>query len=161
MKLVNRILATAAMAAALSACAAGGGSGTSSGPATAAARPAPVNLDPYPSTYRPFASVPTAIVGATVFDGEGGRIENGTVLLRDGKVEAVGAHIRTLPMEIEYVYYLKLAMGVTTMVNAADRGYVDGMREAKRSEANEIIAPRMYPLVSYGAGTSFTKPTTR
>lgn len=66
-------------------------------------------------------------------------------------------HIRTLPMEIEYVYYLKLAMGVTTMVNAADRGYVDGMREAKKSEANEIIAPRMYPLVSYGAGTSFSK----
>jgi hypothetical protein len=66
-------------------------------------------------------------------------------------------HIRTLPMEIEYVYYLKLAMGVTTMVNAADRGYVDGMREAKKSEANEIIAPRMYPLVSYGAGTSFTR----
>lgn len=66
-------------------------------------------------------------------------------------------HIRTLPMEIEYVYYLKLAMGVTTMVNAADRGYVDGMREAKRSEANEILAPRMYPLVSYGAGTSFAK----
>ena len=66
-------------------------------------------------------------------------------------------HIRTLPMEIEYVYYLKLAMGVTTMVNAADRGYADGMREAKRSEANEIIAPRMYPLVSYGAGTSFTR----
>lgn len=66
-------------------------------------------------------------------------------------------HIRTLPQEIEYVYYLKLAMGVTTMVNAADRGYADGMREAKRSEANEIIAPRMYPLVSYGAGTSFTK----
>ena len=66
-------------------------------------------------------------------------------------------HIRTLPQEIEYVYYLKLAMGVTTMVNAADRGYADGMREARRSEANEIIAPRMYPLVSYGAGTSFTR----
>jgi hypothetical protein len=31
-------------------------------------------------------------------------------------------HIRTLPQEIEYVYYLKLAMGVTTMVNAAGRG---------------------------------------
>ena len=97
MKLVKRILATAAMAAALSACAAGGGSGTSSGPATAAARPAPVNLDPYPSTYRPFASVPTAIVGATVFDGEGGRIENGTVLLRDGKVEAVGGADLAVP----------------------------------------------------------------
>ncbi len=64
-------------------------------------------------------------------------------------------HIRTLPMELEYVYYLKLAMGVTTMVNAADRGYDDAMREARRSAANEIVAPRMFPLVSYGAGTAF------
>ncbi len=64
-------------------------------------------------------------------------------------------HIRTLPMELEYVYYLKLAMGVTTMVNAADRGYDDAMREARRSAANEIVAPRMFPLVSYGAGTVF------
>jgi hypothetical protein len=66
-------------------------------------------------------------------------------------------HIRTAPLELEYVYYLKLAMGVTTMVNAADRGYEDAMREARRSAANEIVAPRMFPLVSYGAGTSFTR----
>ena len=66
-------------------------------------------------------------------------------------------HIRTLPQEIEYVYYLKLAMGVTTMVNAADRGFADAMKEAQRSAANEIIAPRMFPLASYGAGTSFTR----
>ncbi len=48
-------------------------------------------------------------------------------------------------------------MGVTTMVNAADRGYEDGMREAKRSAANEILAPRMFPLVGYGAGTKFPR----
>ena len=48
------------------------------------------NKDPYPSTYRPYAGVATALVGATVFDGAGGRIERGTVLLRDGKVVAVG-----------------------------------------------------------------------
>lgn len=66
-------------------------------------------------------------------------------------------HIRQLPQEIEYVYYLKLAMGVTTMVNAADRGYDDAMEQAKKSAANEIIAPRMYPLTSYGTGTSFNR----
>jgi dihydroorotase-like cyclic amidohydrolase len=64
-------------------------------------------------------------------------------------------HIRTLPMELEYVYYLKLAMGVTTMVNAADRGYDAAMAEARKSAANEIVAPRMFPLASYGAGTAF------
>ena len=34
--------------------------------------------DPYPSTYHPYPGAPTAITGATVYDGEGGRIENGT-----------------------------------------------------------------------------------
>lgn len=63
-------------------------------------------------------------------------------------------HLRTLPEEIEYVYYLKLAMGVTTMVNAADRGLPNAMQEKAKSERNEIIAPRMYPLTGYGAGTT-------
>ena len=66
-------------------------------------------------------------------------------------------HIRTLPEELEYVYYLKLAHGTTTMVNAADRGYDQGMSEARKSAANEILAPRMFPLVGYGAGTKFTR----
>ena len=46
--------------------------------------------NPYPSTYQPYGGVPTLIRGATVLDGEGGRIENGSVLLVDGKVQAVG-----------------------------------------------------------------------
>ncbi|MEO1731593.1 MAG: hypothetical protein AAFR64_12755, partial [Pseudomonadota bacterium] len=45
---------------------------------------------PFPSTYRPYPGVATALVGATVFDGTGGKIENGTVLFRDSKVVAVG-----------------------------------------------------------------------
>lgn len=46
--------------------------------------------NPYPSTYKPYPGEPTAIIGATVFDGTGGEIANGTVLLRDGKIVAVG-----------------------------------------------------------------------
>ena len=53
--------------------------------------------DPYPSTYRPYPGVPTAIVHATVYDGEGGRIEDGTVLLSDGKVTAVGGADLAIP----------------------------------------------------------------
>jgi imidazolonepropionase-like amidohydrolase len=41
--------------------------------------------------------VPTAIVGATIFDGEGGRIDNGTVLLANGKVAAIGGPGLALP----------------------------------------------------------------
>jgi cytosine/adenosine deaminase-related metal-dependent hydrolase len=61
-------------------------------------------------------------------------------------------HLRTEPQEIEYVYYTKLAHGVTTLVPAPDRGLDDAMSEAARSAANEILAPRMYPIWGWGAG---------
>jgi len=53
--------------------------------------------DPYPSTYRPYPGVPTAIVGATIFDGEGGRIENGTIVLVDGRIQALGGAGTPIP----------------------------------------------------------------
>ena len=53
--------------------------------------------DPYPSTYRPYPSVPTAITGATVYDGEGGRIENGTVVMVDGRIQAIGGPDTPIP----------------------------------------------------------------
>jgi len=63
----------------------------------APAKPLLPGLDPlakadaFPSTYRPMPSRPIAVVGASVFTGTGTLIENGTVLVKDGKVEAVGA----------------------------------------------------------------------
>ena len=55
--------------------------------------PLPFTLDPYPSTYRPLPRVDTLITGATVLDGAGHRLEDASVLLRDGKVVAVGAAV--------------------------------------------------------------------
>ena len=52
-----------------------------------------VHADAFPSTYRPMPSRPTAIVGAQVFTGTGQLIENGVVLVKDGRVEAVGANL--------------------------------------------------------------------
>jgi imidazolonepropionase-like amidohydrolase len=52
---------------------------------------ASTNPDPFPSTYRAFPSGPTAIVGATILTGTGLEIDNGTVLIRDGKIEQVAA----------------------------------------------------------------------
>lgn len=45
---------------------------------------------PFPSTYNRYPGRPTALVGATVYDGAGGMIEGGTVLFRDGEVVAIG-----------------------------------------------------------------------
>jgi imidazolonepropionase-like amidohydrolase len=49
-----------------------------------------INEDPYASTYVRYPGAVTVIRGATVYDGEGGRIDNGTVVLADGVVQAVG-----------------------------------------------------------------------
>jgi imidazolonepropionase-like amidohydrolase len=68
-------------------------------PTSASRKPAAAkwNADPYPSTYKSYPSTPTAIVGATVYDGEGGRIERGTVFLSGGKITAVGGPDTPIP----------------------------------------------------------------
>jgi imidazolonepropionase-like amidohydrolase len=52
---------------------------------------------PYASTYKPYPGRPTALVGAVVYDGRGGRIDNGTVLFDGGKVVAVGGADLAIP----------------------------------------------------------------
>ncbi|MGV8942911.1 amidohydrolase [Thermomonas sp.] len=47
-------------------------------------------LDPYPSTYQRMASNPVLLQHATVLTGTGKRIENADVLMRDGRIVAVG-----------------------------------------------------------------------
>jgi imidazolonepropionase-like amidohydrolase len=70
-------------------------------PRTAAASsptpPKSYSHDPYPSTYRAYPGVLTAIVGGTVFDGEGRRIDNGVVILADGVVRAIGGADTPIP----------------------------------------------------------------
>ena len=47
----------------------------------------------YSSSYRPLPSQPVLITNATVLTAAGDRIERGSVLLRDGKIAAVGASV--------------------------------------------------------------------
>ncbi|WP_420432675.1 amidohydrolase [Hyphobacterium sp.] len=49
-----------------------------------------INLDPYSSTYSPLPSETTLLTGATIFDGVGGEIENGDVLIENGRIAAIG-----------------------------------------------------------------------
>ena len=51
------------------------------------------NPDPFPSTYRPLPSVPTLIVNARILSPTGPEIAKGSILMRDGKVAAVGAEV--------------------------------------------------------------------
>ncbi|WP_284124007.1 amidohydrolase [Parerythrobacter aestuarii] len=64
---------------------------------------APVGEDgqaPFPSTYTPYPGVPTALVGATVFDGAGNRIDNGVVFFSGGKIVSVGGPDTPIPADI-------------------------------------------------------------
>jgi imidazolonepropionase-like amidohydrolase len=55
------------------------------------------NADPFPSTYRPIPSGPVAIRNATILTAVGPTITNGTIVLRDGKILAVGANVTVPP----------------------------------------------------------------
>ncbi len=73
-------------------------------PAAASAKPLPAGLDPsrdpgFPSSYVARPQPPVALVGATVLTGTGAEIVAGTVLVRDGRIEAVGA---ALPVPAGY-----------------------------------------------------------
>ncbi|WP_374474176.1 amidohydrolase [Arenimonas sp.] len=54
---------------------------------------APAAAPSFPSTYEPVASGPVLITDATVLTGDGRRLEGADVLMRDGKVAAVGADL--------------------------------------------------------------------
>jgi imidazolonepropionase-like amidohydrolase len=51
------------------------------------------NANPFPGTYHPFAGRPTLIRNATIMTAAGPSIKNGSVLLREGKIVAVGTAV--------------------------------------------------------------------
>ena len=95
----NRVIRILASVAGIALLAASGGAGAAKpkGKSATAKATSEYNKNPYPSTYRPYAGAPTALVGATVYDGAGGRIDNGVVLFSEGKVVAVGGADLAIP----------------------------------------------------------------
>jgi len=98
---VSRFALAAIVALGLAGCAT-----TPPKPAAVAPKPAPAtkwNADPYPSTYKPYPSVPVAIRGATIYDGEGGRIERGVVFMSGGKITSVGGPDTPIPANVTVI----------------------------------------------------------
>jgi imidazolonepropionase-like amidohydrolase len=60
----------------------------------------PAGQPVYASTYKPFPNIATAIRGATVYDGKGGKIENGVVFMSGGKIVSVGGPDTPIPADI-------------------------------------------------------------
>ena len=61
------------------------------------------DLDPFPSTYSPYASTPVLYTGATLLTGTGEQIEDGAILLRDGRIVAVSARGDIDPGDAEVI----------------------------------------------------------
>jgi imidazolonepropionase-like amidohydrolase len=79
-----------AAALALSACATTNGSGSANSASATTGTP-------YASTYQAYPGTPTALVGATVYDGAGGVIAGGTVLFENGKIVEIGGPALAVP----------------------------------------------------------------
>jgi imidazolonepropionase-like amidohydrolase len=78
----------------LAACAANERPNTAEAKARKAA-PQAYARDPYPSTYRVYPGAPTVVQNVTIYDGEGGRIENGSVVFANGRIVGLGQTVNT------------------------------------------------------------------
>jgi len=94
--LTGRIGAVAASLTLLAGCAT---TGTNEATSTTSSRSggSAYASNPYPSTYRAYPGAPTAITNVTLYDGEGGRIDRGTLVFADGKLVAAGAATTAIP----------------------------------------------------------------
>ena len=98
--------AALASALALAACATTGGSGDAASASSGGAKSdktfaaTPAGEPVFASTYKPFPNVATAIRGATVYDGRGGKITNGVVFMSGGKITSVGGPDTPIPADI-------------------------------------------------------------
>ncbi len=69
-------------------------------PATASAKPAAKPPAPFPSTYKAYPGTATAIRNVTIYDGEGGKIDNGVLFMSGGKISSVGGPETPIPADI-------------------------------------------------------------
>ncbi|MGK0266997.1 MAG: imidazolonepropionase-like amidohydrolase [Maricaulis sp.] len=100
------------------------------------------SLDPYPSTYVPRASGVTLIQHATVFDGIGGQIENGDVLVENGRIAAIGVGLE--------------APEGATVIDAAGRYVTPGIIDI-HSHLGDYPSPGVN---AHGDGNEATQPVT-
>jgi len=93
---IRMALCAGAASLMLGACASTGATEPDSAPAARETR-ADDGSVPFASTYERYPGAPTALVGATIYDGTGGEIRGGTVLFADGKVVGIGDASLAIP----------------------------------------------------------------
>jgi imidazolonepropionase-like amidohydrolase len=100
---MQKLIITSIAALTLASCATTNGTKTGTAPKSPAATASKINRDPFPSTYKPFASTPVLLKGAHIYDGKGGEMARGDVLLQDGKIAKVAESISDAPQNATVV----------------------------------------------------------
>jgi hypothetical protein len=90
------------------------------------------------------------LTGDRVIDGSGQYVMPGMINLH--------LHLREEALPLDYIYYMQLATGVTS-VGPAEEERVQDQLEAIRS--NEILAPRLFPIYGWGSKTDYTEEQLR
>lgn len=92
-------------------------------------------------------------------DGEANRLTGDRIIEGEGRYVMPGMinlhlHLREEELPLDYINYLQLATGVTS-VGPAEQERVQGLLDAIAD--NDILAPRMFPIYMWGSLTDFTK----
>jgi hypothetical protein len=87
--------------------------------------------------------------GDRVIEGEGMYVMPGMIDLH--------YHTRDEPVPLEYTHYLKLAHGVTAGVPGAGSRTDEVQQHHEMAERYEFLAPRMFPIWSWGRGTETSR----
>ncbi|MEP3051989.1 MAG: amidohydrolase [Erythrobacter sp.] len=98
---------------------------------------------PFPSTYRAYPSAETLIIPTTIFDGAGGRIDNGWVHMRDGKIVEIGGPTSAPPQ-------------VANVVDGTDKFVTPGIIDI-HSHLGDYATPS---VDAHADGNEATSPTT-
>ena len=112
----------------------------SAAPVAAPAEKAPA---PFPSTYKAYPGVATAIRNVTIYDGEGGKIENGVVFISGGKISSVGGPDTVIPSG-------------TTVIDGAGKFVTPGIIDI-HSHLGDYPTPS---VDAHSDGNEATSPTT-
>jgi imidazolonepropionase-like amidohydrolase len=100
------------------------------------------NANPFPSTYRPFPSRPTVIRNVTLMTGAGPTIRGGAILLRDGRIAAVGQTVEA-PADAVVIDGAGryVTPGIIDTHSHIGAGSAPGDQGAQTNDVNEATAP--------------------
>ena len=95
--------------------------------------------EPYPSTYAPLPSETVLLKGGTILTGTGEQIDNGDVLIKDGKIAKVGKDLKARAAKVVELEGAWVTPGIIDVHSHLGAGGVPGVRA--HSDINEMTAP--------------------